>query len=228
MKRHILFLARWYPHRFDPMFGLFVQRHAEAVALTCHVSVVYVHQNQQGANVLELTQNIEHGVNAIRVYYNKPMTKGIVSRAVSLYRYFKAVFRGIQKARQIAGQPALIHVHVLTRLGLVALFYQIWHRIPYIITEHWSRYLPGNQGFNGLIYKYLTAWVVRNAGMVTTVTENLATAMQGHGLTNKKYVILPNVVDMQLFKPVENKRLTAVTHIVHVSCFEDQSKNIWG
>ena len=32
-RKHIVFLARWYPHRYDPMFGLFVQRHAEAAAL---------------------------------------------------------------------------------------------------------------------------------------------------------------------------------------------------
>jgi hypothetical protein len=31
----ILFLSAWYPHRYDPMPGLFVKQHAEAV-VECH------------------------------------------------------------------------------------------------------------------------------------------------------------------------------------------------
>ena len=40
-RKHIIFLARWYPHRYDPMFGLFVQRHAEAAALFNDITVIY-------------------------------------------------------------------------------------------------------------------------------------------------------------------------------------------
>lgn len=228
MKKHILFLARWYPHRLDPMFGLFVQRHAEAAALFTDVSVVYVHQSQENDGICDLKQELENGVNTIRIYYCKPKSGGMLSRLFSLYRFYSAAFQGIRAARKTSGKPALIHVHVLTRLGLIALYYKIWFRVPYIITEHWSRYLPGNKGFNGTIHKRVTACVVRNAGMVTTVTENLANAMQAHGLSNRKYVVLPNVVDMQLFKPVDLKSNGSVIRIVHVSCFEDQSKNISG
>ncbi len=228
MKRHILFLARWYPHRYDPMFGLFVQRHAEAVALFNDVSVVYVHQNNESDSVYELKQDFHNGVNAIQVYYIKPKSDGILSRFISAYRYCNAVFQGIKVARKTSGKPALIHVHVLTRLGLIALYYKVLFRIPYMVTEHWSRYLPGNKGFSGTIHKKVSALVVRNASMVTTVTENLAKAMQAHGLSNRKYVILPNVVDMQLFKPIENKSQGPMIRMVHVSCFEDQSKNISG
>ena len=42
-RKHIVFLARWYPHRYDPMFGLFVQRHAEAADLFNDITVVYCH-----------------------------------------------------------------------------------------------------------------------------------------------------------------------------------------
>ena len=43
-RKHIVFLARWYPHRYDPMFGLFVQRHAEAAALFNDITVIYCQQ----------------------------------------------------------------------------------------------------------------------------------------------------------------------------------------
>ena len=43
-RKHIIFLARWYPHRYDPMFGLFIQRHAEAAALFNDITVIYCQQ----------------------------------------------------------------------------------------------------------------------------------------------------------------------------------------
>ena len=50
--------------------------------------------------------------------------------------------------------------------------------------------------------------------------------MQSHGLKNPNYMVLPNVVDTNIFqiKPHDN----AVPKIIHVSCFEDKSKNISG
>ncbi|MBR5664017.1 MAG: glycosyltransferase, partial [Bacteroidales bacterium] len=118
-----------------------------------------------------------------------------------------------------------IHVHILTRLGLVALRQKRLHGTPYIITEHWSRYLPGND-FNGLLRKKLTKTVVRHASAVTTVTDILAKAMQSHGLRNENYSIVPNVVDINAFKPQPHHN--EVPKIIHVSCFENKSKNITG
>ena len=42
----ILFMSHWYPNRYDKMFGLFVQKHAEAVSIYCDVAVLYVHADE--------------------------------------------------------------------------------------------------------------------------------------------------------------------------------------
>lgn len=215
-RQHIIFLARWYPHRYDPMFGLFVQRHTEAAALYNDISVVYVHADETLARKFDIVKTNENNVETVRVYYKKPK-----SRIVSLFRFLKAN----SLAFKLLGKPDIIHVHVLTRCGVVALWQKIVHGTPYIITEHWSRYLPGND-FNGFLRKTATRIVARNAETLTTVTRNLAKAMQSHGLKNKNYVVLPNVVDVNVFRPVE--RHNEKTKIVHVSCFEDKSKNISG
>lgn len=213
---HIVFLARWYPHRYDPMFGLFVQRHAEAAALYNDVSVIYVHADENANEKFEVERSTENNVDTIRVYYKKPKSK-----ILSLMRFFKANKLALNQLQQ----PDLIHVHVLTRCGVIALWQKIIHGTPYIITEHWSRYLPGND-FSGFLRKIATRIVVKNASTVTTVTENLAKAMQNHSLKNKNYVVLPNVVDVNLFKPIEKHNSKA--KIIHISCFEDKSKNISG
>ena len=220
-RKHIVFLARWYPHRYDPMFGLFVQRHAEAAALYNDISVVYVHPDDTITQKFDIsTENASidaiHHISTIRVYYKKPKSKFL-----SLIRFFKANKLALKQLPK----PDLIHVHILTRLGIIALWQKMVHGTPYIITEHWSRYLPGND-FSGFFRKWATKIVVRNASVVTTVTENLANAMQSHGLMNPNYMTLPNVVDTNLFqiKPHEN----TIPKIIHISCFEDKSKNISG
>lgn len=211
----VVFLARWYPHKYDSMFGLFVQRHAEAAALFNEVSAIYVHPDPNASQTYEVDRRHENGVDTIRVYYKK---RGKLS---SPLRYFRAC----QKALRLVGKPDLIHVHVLTRMGVVAWWQKTLHGTPYIITEHWSRYLPGND-FSGFLRKTLTRKVVRHAEMVTTVTGNLALAMQGHRLLNPHYEILPNVIDTNLFQPQPHHH--EVPRIIHISCFEDKSKNISG
>ena len=220
-RKHIVFLARWYPHRYDPMFGLFVQRHAEAAALYNDISVVYVHPDDNPVEKYEIV-NEQHGTDAIhrvstiRIYYKKSKSK-----IINLFRFFRAN----KLALKHLPKPDIIHVHVLTRLGIIARWQKLVHGTPYIITEHWSRYLPGND-FNGFFRKWATKIVVKHASVITTVTENLANAMQSHGLKNPNYMVLPNVVDTNIFqiKPHDN----AVPKIIHVSCFEDKSKNISG
>ena len=211
----VVFLARWYPHKYDPMFGLFVQRHAEAAAQFNDITALYVHPDEHARQTYEIERSTINQVDTIRVYYKK------TGRISSVWRYFKAC----QKALQLAGKPDVIHVHVLTRMGVIAWIQHQWHGIPYMITEHWSRYLPGND-YSGSFRKFLTRLVVKNASMVTTVTECLGKAMQSHGLENPNYRILPNVVDFNLFKPIAHHN--EIPKIVHISCFEDKSKNIAG
>ena len=215
-RKHIVFLARWYPHRYDPMLGLFVQRHAEAAALYDNISVVYVHADENIRQKFDIVDETVNNVRTIRVYYRKSWSK-----LISLFRFFKAN----NKALKLLPKPDVIHVHILTRLGLVALRHKRLHGTPYIITEHWSRYLPGND-FSGLLRKKLTKTVVKHASAVTTVTDILAKAMQSHGLQNDNYSIAPNVVDINAFKPQPHHN--EVPKIIHVSCFENKSKNITG
>ena len=211
----VVFLARWYPHKYDPMFGLFVQRHAEAVALYDDVTVVYVHPDENAHNKYDIERTHENGVDTIRIYYKKR------DKISSAWRYFQACRKGLK----LAGKPDLIHVHVLTRMGVMAYMQKKLHGTPYLITEHWSRYLPGND-FRGGLRKKLTRLVVSQAKSITTVSQILAHAMQSHGLKHTNYQVIPNVVDVNQFQIIPHHN--EIPKIVHVSCFEDKSKNISG
>jgi glycosyltransferase involved in cell wall biosynthesis len=228
----VLHLSRWYPNRYDPMPGLFIQRHAEAVSKYCDVGVVYVH----AVECAEQTQRFElqleelNGVPTARVYYKNPCKNFfLIGKFIKVYRFYKANKIGIRAIKAELEGIDLIHVHILTRLGVIALFNKFFRNIPYIISEHWSRYLPLTDEFKGGFRKWVTRIVVKHASAVTTVTQNLADAMQNHGLKNPNYKVLANVVTVDFLKVPTKERLgSAKTTFIHVSCFEDKSKNISG
>jgi len=231
-KIKVLYLPRWYPNKFDPMPGLFIQRHAEAANLFCDITVVYVHAVgfQEQDEKYDLQFSIENTVPTIKVYYKNPKNQiPIVSQMSKAFRFYKANFLGIAEMNNKSNGFDLLHIHILSRLGVLGLYYKWFHAKPFLISEHWSRYLSLTGNFKGIFRKFITKIIVKNASAVTTVTQNLANAMQSHNLKNENYVVLPNVISPEFLRQKTSKKSAkAKTSIVHVSCFEDKSKNISG
>lgn len=226
-KKTIFFFPAWYPHRGDSMFGLFVKRHAEAVSRYCRVGVVFaIGESRENGDLFDVVELDENTVSTIRVYYKKSDLKGAATFVNGL-RYLRAVMLGYAALVKKLGEPQVNHVHVLTRAGIFALYKNITTGTPYIITEHWSRYLPINKGaYVGFLRKQLTKWIVRNAAAVTPVSDKLAQAMKSYGLQNAKYVLVNNVVDVSRF--IYRHKSNDCFRWLHVSCFDDEPKNITG
>jgi len=231
---HILNFARWYPNRYDPMPGLFIQRHAEAAARYAKVALVYAHgvETKDATSLYNIDYEEKAGVRTARIYYRLPRLHiPFVSPAVGLWRFYQANIKGIRKVRLPGEKFDVLHVHVLTRLAVLALFYKWLHGTPYVVTEHWTRYLNLRKEFSGFLRKWLTRLVVRKAAVITTVSNDLTRAMIKHGLQNSDYRVIHNVVDEAFFKvmaePV-SKQETSRKELVHVSCFTDAHKNISG
>ncbi len=223
----ILFLPRWYPNRFDPMPGLFFQRQAEVLVDSCEVAVLSVHPGKDVPNRYELDMAWENGVFAVRVYYRIPKKEiPVLGRILKIYRYYKANAIGMKMLRTYKAD--IVHVHVLTRTGVIALINKIRNKTPYIVSEHWSRYFPENKSYNGWFRKFLTRIVVKKAGAVIAVSAKLKEAMQAYRLDNRHFEIIPNLVEVDKFVPSVNKALPDTRRVVHISCFDDRSKNITG
>jgi glycosyltransferase involved in cell wall biosynthesis len=223
----ILFLPRWYPNRYDPMPGLFVKRQAEAVSLFCDVAVLYVHKDANCPNKYEVDFAEEEQLIVVRVYYKVASRKiPVVGSLLQLFRFFKAYRLGFEILNTF--QPDLIHVHVLTRVGFIALLKKIVNKIPFVVSEHWSRYFVENGTYKGFWRKQITRCIVRNSLAVIAVSGKLKEAMLNYRLKNQKYFIVPNVVDMDRFTLAEKEHSGSKKQIIHVSCFEDKSKNITG
>ncbi|MBK7174122.1 MAG: glycosyltransferase [Bacteroidales bacterium] len=229
-KPRILYLPRWYPNRRDPMPGLFIRRHAMSVKDYADIAVLYVHLNfERDTPTYETVVSEEFDIHEVSVYYRASHTNiAFLDSIINLIRFFRAHQIGFQKLKKNNWHPDLIHVNVLTRCGIIALFEKFSKGTPYVITEHWTRYLPGMDNYKGFLRKWLTKRIVRNASAVLPVTQNLQRAMELHGLTNKHYHVIPNVVDINMFKPAKQKNELQSKMILHVSCFDDNQKNISG
>lgn len=220
-KRKILFLSAWYPNRYDAMSGLFVRKHADCVSQFADVFVIYPcpTQNDDETGIVE---RIYNNVREIYVYYHHANNR--IGKAIA---YFSAFSRGFRFMENHYARPDICHVNILTRAGICAIALQMLYRIPYVITEHWTRYLPENNSYHGILRKLCAKIVVAKAKSISTVSEMLEKAMKSHGLKNQHYLPLNNVVEDFFFKKQQKKRYEK-TQILLVSCFNEPAKNVFG
>ncbi len=223
VNKHILFLTRWYPSDVDPMLGLFVRNHAIAAGQAGYkITVAYISASQDISSkenkdsFIGVSTVVKDNLTEVIVYYK---SDSIFNPLIQLMAWIKAV----NVAIKTNGKPDAVHAHILTRTAFIAMVLSIWYRVPYMITEHWSRYFAENPGYTGFLRKIITKMVVKKATAVTVVSKRLYHAMQRNGL-NFKLNILPNVVDTDVFRINENRNKTF--RFISISCFEEQSKNL--
>jgi len=226
----VLFLSRWYPSRDDPMPGIFVERHARAVSAYVRAAVLYIHKDDKLEKTnMEVVRLQDQELLQLIIYFKASrLPVPFLKLMFDFFRYLKYHYRGFKMLKEEFGRPDLIHVNVLTRMGVIALLYKWWTGTPYVITEHWTRYLPKMESYKGFMRKMVTRLVARNASAIMPVTENLKKAMESHGLKNNNYRVIPNVVDMKMFDIRTSNPNLSKKRFIHVSCFEDKQKNISG
>ncbi|WP_334124316.1 glycosyltransferase family 4 protein [Empedobacter brevis] len=213
-KRHILFLASWFPSKKNEFDGDFVERHAKSVALLHHVTVVYV-SNLEGINEIKKEETKIGDLTIIRVYFPKK------NRILNQYKKFKLYLKEVEKLTKID----LIHVNVTFPVGIVALYFKIRKKIPYVITEHWTGYLPQDPVHISFRNLYITKQIVKNASFLMPVSESLGNAMNILGL-NCRIKVIRNVIDFELFQ-FQNLRNDNCIKFLHISNLSYQ-KNIEG
>jgi glycogen(starch) synthase len=227
-KLKILFLASWYPSRVHPQRGIFVQRHAEAVARTCRVAVLSLFPDPNlEDNHHEIECHDDGILLTVMIFYKtRQLPMPGVARLYRLLRYWKLHRAGFSIIRDKMGVPDLVHVHVIYPIGWYALWLKWFKRIPYIVSEHSSAYLHKGKRLQFLARHWLARLVVKNAQAVTTVSRSLRRAMEQKGLASQ-YTVIPNVVDTRIFFFDPMKKQGGKKKMLHVSLLNDV-KNVEG
>lgn len=209
------------------MLGLFIQNHLISISPYAEITLLYITALPSlKSHHIKIEYNFENSIHTYRVYYPYYIRKTYFYASFhNAYIYISAIYKSWKLIRSERGLPDITHVHILTRSGLLAFYLKITKKIPYIISEHWSRYLETNYHYKGFIRKAVTRIIVSHSAAVTVVSNILRHAMIREKL-HGNYHLIPNVVDMNLFRMASTKGNRK--KFSSISCFEDRSKNISG
>jgi glycosyltransferase involved in cell wall biosynthesis len=229
-------LPKWYPHRYDDQDGDFVARHIGAIAAHGGVEVAVLFATVARGPLTSLTEVDEDFSGSwptLRYYYRAaPTGLALLDKPLKLLLYFWCLLRGYWRLRQHWGgqAPDVVHVHVLLRTGLFAWVLKTMRGIPFIVTEHWTLYLPERAGGISWLRRVLTRAVMGQAAALHTVSDGLRRAMAALGFVNPRSVVIANVVDTAVFHPIHSVAHSPIppATLLHVSAFHDQVKNISG
>jgi glycosyltransferase involved in cell wall biosynthesis len=233
----ILHLPKWYPHRYDDQDGDFVARHVAAIAAhggpgggPVQSAVVFatVARGPLPTLIAE-DHDLASPVPTWRYYYRaRPTGLPPLDKLLKLGLWLACQRRGLRAVRQhwAGARPSVVHAHVLFRPAALAWWLQLWKGVPYLLTEHWTAFQPGNVERLGRARRWLAGFLVRQAAACTPVSEDLRRALAALGGVNRHTTIIPNVVDMGLFHlptaPASRSGL------LHVAAFNEQAKNLSG
>jgi L-malate glycosyltransferase len=227
-KRHrILFLSSWYPNRLNPTDGNFNEKFAEAAAIYNDVAAIHVVADKDARAPLETDFYTRGGVKTYIWYFRKSNSGSLLSKLINGFKYLKYYLEAYRLTRKECGKPQLLHLNVLFPAGVVAFLFRWFFALPYVISEHWTGYLPANKVKQPEPVKWLSRLIARNASAIMPVTHNLKEAMILRGFDNR-YVVVPNVVDVKYFYPLQKKEITGKKVILHVSHLKDDHKNVSG
>lgn len=130
------------------------------------------------------------------------------------------------------GLPDVVQMNVLDKNGLLASWLKFRYRIPYVIIEHWTGYLPANFAFRQGLHGTIMKSIARHAACILPVSNMLEAAMKNCGIENNNWQRINNVVDDFFYQPITHSSIPQKpadkTRLLHVSCFSERAKNIQG
>ncbi|HQL65445.1 MAG TPA: hypothetical protein PLS78_06265, partial [bacterium] len=162
----VLFLASMYPDKSSPVKGIFVKRHAEAIVKFCDVVVLYITDAPHIKNkTYELNYSEENKIPTVRVYHGKIKKLPIIYGLQKDLIYIIAARIGFKTIKKRFGKPDIVHVNVIKPAGKIPVILKFLHKIPFLITEHSSSFLPADGKYKKTqtLQKFFTKLVVKNA-----------------------------------------------------------------
>jgi len=233
----VLHLPKWYPHRYDDQDGDFVARHVAAIAAhggdgggPVQSAVVFAAVARGPLpRLVDEEVDLSGPVPTWRYYYRaRPTGVPGLDKLLKLGLWLECLRRGRRAVRRHWGgaRPDVVHAHILFRPAVLAWWLRWRHGIPFLITENWTVFQPGNVERLGRPRRWLAGWLVRQAAAYAPVSDDLRRALGALGGVNARTVVIPNVVDTDLFRlPAAGARRHG---LLNVAAFNEKAKNLSG
>jgi len=197
----ILVLPSWYP----PKGGRFFQELSETIHLQNNEVDILVNEINSIKTFRVFKKKSgqvknEFGLNVYRnFFYNIPKFDFFSNKL-----WIKRTYKQYVKYAEKNGHPDIIHVHSSIWAGVVAQKIHKKHFVPYVITEHRSRFIDNTDEAKNLLpkkfYPYIKA-ALKSASLITCVSPALKQKLIDiESSVKEKNIIIPNTVDVNDFK----------------------------
>lgn len=223
----VLFLASWYPTPINKSHGIFIKNHALALSKFTKVIVAYAYSNSNTLETKVHTNIINENFTEYIVEYRKSNSSIPLLSQLQKWLRFKNAYKLLLTILQKKNlNISAIQVNVAFPAAMCFSIFKNHYKVKHTIVEHWSGYLPEDGNYNGLLTKYYTKKVFKNASKIFYVSEKQKQAMQLLGLSGN-YQLIYNVVDTTVFSINHSKR-NSTPLFLHVSTLDKDQKNILG
>lgn len=221
-----LWLVSWYPDKLAPYDGDFIQRHAKAVALYHNVQVIYVLRDVKGivTKDVKVEENVSGNLKEKIIHYYSPnISFSLLDRFLSVRKYKRLYRHAVKEYIHYNGLPYLVHVHIAMKAGIIARWIKKKWNVRYILSEHWTGYLPeAKERIFNLSFYNLFLWrkVMNGAAAISVVSNYLGISLQKI-FPGINFSVIPNVVNTNIFKPLMADE-SGTTRFIHISALDYQ------
>jgi glycosyltransferase involved in cell wall biosynthesis len=207
---YILWLPSWYPNKLAPYDGDFIQRHAEATSAFIPIHVVYLVKDKEKritASVFVEQKQNGNLFETIIYYSSSRFLFGVAGKLLSLCTYRKLYKKFIHELLLSRGMPALVHVHIAFKAGMIANWLKKKYGIPFLLSEHWTIYLSEaqpNLSKVSFLKRHFISRSIRRASGIIAVSDYLGRSIKDRW-PFVNYKVIPNVINTAIFYPGEKQ-----------------------
>jgi glycosyltransferase involved in cell wall biosynthesis len=227
---YILWLPSWYPNKFEPANGDFVQRHAQAVALYAKIIVCHFPQIGPYQKIDGLTDKVVVSDKLIE-YINyvpfKPTPFKLINNVLYNFCYYTYAINCLENIIEQHGIPKMVHVHIPMKAGILATWIKVKYKVPYIVSEHsshYSRRSPRHFLKRSWVHRLQVKAVIKKAARITNVSKTVGNQLK-QIFHIEDPIVIHNVVDTELFYYSNSNQFNSRFTYIHVSGMNEQ-KNI--
>jgi glycosyltransferase involved in cell wall biosynthesis len=211
----ILFLSYWYPSKRNPLKGVFIKKHAHAIAAAgnkVHVLSLVIERTDDLFKKEIITDKDEKGIDHTQIAIGSKYYKLFHLLLFYQYRLLKKEAKRINASFQ----PQLIHSNVLYPAAILGYKLSNYFDLPHVITEHWSKV---NKFMDKSLYAGIGKKAYAQAKKITVVSNFLKENILSH-INAANTIVVPNVVNTDLFRFKEkagNNESITISCVAHWS-----------
>jgi glycosyltransferase involved in cell wall biosynthesis len=193
MKKKVLFLAHWYPSEKNKTAGIFIQKHAEAIALNHEICVI--HFDIQYSNAIydcKLYKKEEADLDTFVIQVYSRFYKYFYYLIPFQFFLFKKLIRKYQIEPE---QFDLVHSNVLFPTGILGYKISKKYKLPQFHTEHWSKF---SEFLRKDPLRVLGKKALDNCVKISAVSVFFKKEIS-KSIAEQKVEVIPNIVDYTIF-----------------------------